>query len=340
MSAIKVKHRSGSLSLLGVLLLSFLGCQRKPESQTASNSAPGADRSATPAAAAIPQSQTPSISAPPAAAQGRKPATLTKSVTGNDESLADYGQVLAEVVDDDGLVRYQLLREPSTTAAIAIDRARDNLSQPASPPDEKSLKAELINAFNLTVMSLVAAQQRQNPELKSVQDIPGFFDTTAFPLRGQSHTLRGLEDKLAAMGDPRVFAALVRASMSCPPLRREPYLTLRLDQQLDDQCRLWLDDRSKNRTLQRSIGVSEIFKWRQDEFNAEPYDGPVGFLKKFSRPRGAIRDFITGMKGEVKITYLPYDWRLNRAPDDDDLHATPSVNLDADSAAASQPNDE
>ena len=63
--------------------------------------------------------------------------------------------------------------------------------------------------------------------------------------------------------EPRIHAALVCAAMSCPPLRNEPYLAEKLDQQLDDQVNDFIAnnqglkiDRQNNK-----VHLSSIFKW-------------------------------------------------------------------------------
>jgi hypothetical protein len=221
--------------------------------------------------------------------------------------------------------------------ATAWSQLHDGLAIGTSPSDEKALKAELINGFNLAVVSLITAQQRVGGSIQSVQDIPGFFNRLTFQFRGQSRTLADLENRLAAMGDPRVFAALVRGALGCPPLRAEPYLASRLDQQLDEQCRLFLDDRSKNRAVRQALGVSEIFKWHEADFQVEPYNGTVGFLRRFSRPHGEVRDYLVGMNDRAKITFLPYDWRLNQSPDDETPAAKSPDEVLGHSKASSQP---
>jgi hypothetical protein len=112
------------------------------------------------------------------------------------------------------------------------------------------------------------------------------------------------------MGDPRIHSAIVCASLSCPPLRREAYRAERLEEQLDDNMRRWLADPRKGVRADAATGtlfVSSIFKWFAEDF--EPAGGTAAFVERYG-PEAAAR--VTQRAGEdVRIRYLDYDWSLN-----------------------------
>ena len=115
--------------------------------------------------------------------------------------------------------------------------------------------------------------------------------------------------------------ALVCAAMGCPPLRNEPFIGVKLDTQLDDQTRRFLNNPEKFRIDRKDdiVYLSSIFKWYLND-----YIRTYGTDKKFDGHRDAERavlNFISTYVDEdqkhylstadYKIKYLDYDWSLN-----------------------------
>ena len=121
-------------------------------------------------------------------------------------------------------------------------------------------------------------------------------------------SLDQIESRLRAMGDPRIHAALVCAARSCPPLRREAYIAARLGEQLDDNVREWLADRSLNTfdSARAQAEVSPIFKWYGKDFDSYP-GGLAGFLLQYAPPdaKAALGE------RKFQITFKSYEWGLN-----------------------------
>ncbi|MDE3180234.1 MAG: DUF547 domain-containing protein [Acidobacteriota bacterium] len=180
-----------------------------------------------------------------------------------------------------------------------------HLAQPAKrslPPGEK--KALLINAYNAFTVDWIVG----NYPTASIWETPSPFTVARFTLGGRKVSLDQIEAALRSMGDPRIHGALVCAGRSCPPLRREAYVANRLNQQLDDNVREWLADKSLNRFYpkQGKAEISSIFKWDARDFGTFP-GGLLGFLRKYAPP-GAVPE--AGNR-KVTISYLPYNWGLN-----------------------------
>jgi hypothetical protein len=108
--------------------------------------------------------------------------------------------------------------------------------------------------------------------------------------------------------DPRLHAAIVCASKSCPPLRSEAYVGDRLDRQLDDQMRAFLGDASKNRydPQRRTLLLSPIFSWFKGDFASQP-GGVLGFVARYL-PAGAAA---AARDPQTHQESTPYDWSLN-----------------------------
>lgn len=221
----------------------------------------------------------------------------------------DYAEILAECVTASGLVRYDVLARPDSRARL--ERACRRYAEADLPAERRARLALLCNAYNANALRLVLGHGAPLPA--SVKDIPGFFDRLPVRVAGRVMTLDELErEVIRPLGDPRVHAALVCAARSCPPLRREPFHADRLDEQLDDQCRAWVNDPERNRAGEGGLELSPILDWYAADFEVEPWGDRLGFLRAYSDPEGPIGKALTG-GGRPQIRWLDYDWRLNRA---------------------------
>jgi hypothetical protein len=176
--------------------------------------------------------------------------------------------------------------------------------------------AFLINAYNAIVLQQVIddypIQRSSKPAAlvrpaNSVWQIDGFFSDLKHRVAGRQLTLDQIEHEWLRpkYQEPRIHFALVCAAHSCPPLRGEAYRAERLSLQLDDQARLFLNDRARNRFDNAGAQLSEIFKWFADDFGGE--SGLRAFLARYLNPElaGKMRDSSYG------IGYVDYDWILN-----------------------------
>jgi len=182
-------------------------------------------------------------------------------------------------------------------------------------------KAFLINAYNAFTVKLILTRY---PNLESIKDLGSFFRSPwkqqFFTLLGKSRSLDDVEHKLlrqpSVYDDPYIHFAVVCASIGCPALRNEAYIADKIDQQLKDNLRRFLSDKSRNRynVQTNSLEVSKIFDWYEEDFT-KGYKG-INSLKEFFSLYGKhlsndknIRQLI--IKKRVNINFTDYDWRLN-----------------------------
>jgi hypothetical protein len=229
------------------------------------------------------------------------------------DATKQYATVLAEIVDDAGLVRYELLAEPARMTAL--ETMVSALAESPLPEDRYERLALWCNAYNANVL-LMALTYSGKEGFVNVLKVDGFFDKQSITVAGEKMTLNGLEnDRIRPLGDPRIHAALVCAAMSCPPLRDEPYDAAKIEAQLDDQCRRWVNDSAKFRMVDGKLGLSEILNWYGEDFDIPRYGNRIGFVLAYAEPGSDITKYIVGAD-KPETVWLTYDWTLNRAPAD------------------------
>lgn len=237
-------------------------------------------------------------------------------------SYEDYAAVLKEYVNERGQVDYELLKE-NRQKLDQFNAAIGTLSPNtyASWTEQEKI-AFLINAYNsLTLEAII-----DNYPTKSIRDIPGVWDRKKFKVMGQEMTLDNIEHQILRkeFNEPRVHMALVCASIGCPPLKTEPFVGEKLDEQLDAQARVYLSS-PQNFRIDRNpkrVYVSSIFKWFGEDFeksygkeqNFEKLNGKetafLNFISQYLSPDD--RDYLT--QGGYRVSYLDYDWSLNDQP--------------------------
>lgn len=177
--------------------------------------------------------------------------------------------------------------------------------------NQKEQLAFLINAYNAYTLKLIV----DHYPIASIKDIGRFWsgpwDQPIVHLFGKSITLNSLEQEIRDYHEPRIHFALVCASIGCPPLRSEAYTANRLDEQLNDQAKRFMANRSKNRVdaANQTIYLSPIFKWYSEDFQKK-----AGSVLQFIQPLWP-KDERTELEAtgaaNFEIRYTDYDWSLN-----------------------------
>ncbi len=185
-------------------------------------------------------------------------------------------------------------------------------------PEAEQL-AFLINAYNAWTVELILGAW---PDLKSIKELGTFFRSPwskeFIPLLGKTRSLDDLEHGLIRGSDryrePRIHFAVNCASVGCPALRPEAFRGVDLDQQLAEQTRFFLSDRTRNRKAGDKLEISSIFKWYREDFEKQwkGYTRLEDFLLVYADPLGLSEaDQKRLQAGKMKIDFLSYDWRLN-----------------------------
>lgn len=223
-----------------------------------------------------------------------------------------YDSLLKEIITPTGLVRYDLLFKPQYKNKLnevvnGYAKAKLNGSQNAQ-------LALLCNAYNVHVLKQVV-DRWDDDKYKSVKDISGFFNRTKFIVASIEMTLDDIENKFVRpKGDPRTHAALVCAAYGCPPLRNEPYTAEKFNDQLNSQCKAWVNDKTKFKIKDQELGISKIMKWYKKDFKLQPYENAVDFVMQFADSNLELGKFLASKTNDqVDTFYMDYDWDLNKA---------------------------
>ncbi len=224
--------------------------------------------------------------------------------------LALYDRILSEFT-----------RETRDLAAVRVDYAglRRSSAWPLlvaslrnTGPPQTGGPSELafwINAYNVLAIDLVV---REAPE-QSLRDLGTWlrpvWKREAGWIGGRAYTLHKIEHKiLRSRGDPRIHAAIVCASLSCPPLRRTAFREAALDRQLDEQVRDWLSLPDKGARVDAdTLWLSRIFDWFEEDFGGRR--GVLAFTRRYWNP-GTMRE-LEALGPDPRIRYMRYDWSLN-----------------------------
>lgn len=218
-----------------------------------------------------------------------------------------WNQLLSQAVDN-SLVNYALLqqRRPDLDNYLARVAAADLGSLKAM-----ELKAFLFNAYNaLTIRSIL-----DHPQVSSIREIDGVWDTTTHVVGGFDLTLDQIEHNLLRpfFQDPRIHFAVNCASRSCAPLPGWAFSGDSLDRQLEERTRAFLADPRNVELRDGTLMVSSYFDWYGDDFTAAGWKPQATtiplFIADYALPE--VATIIRDADGRLPLSFLDYDWSLN-----------------------------
>lgn len=218
-----------------------------------------------------------------------------------------WDKLLKKHVDAQGMVDYEgFIRDRPQ-----LQQYLDLLS--STPPDPKTWSereqlAYWINAYNAFTIKLIVDNypvesiEELHPTL-SIPTIHTVWHKKFFKIGGQKSSLDEIEHKILRkqFDEPRIHFAIVCASYSCPPLRREAFTAKALDSQLDEQAIRFINDPKRNKLNGDSPRLSKIFSWFEEDFTRN--GSLIDYLNRYATSR---------LNQEAEIGYLEYDWKLNK----------------------------
>jgi hypothetical protein len=228
---------------------------------------------------------------------------------------APLGALLARYVDARGRVDYAAWKAcPADVEALHAYLAALGRADPDAPAPRPEALAFWINAYNAFTLAVVLHLYPTASLRDHAGRVFGSNVWTDAKLRvaGRALSLDDIEHSiLRLMGDPRIHFALVCASNGCPVLRREAYTAGAIDAELDASARAFFERPGSLGAdpAKRTVALSELLKWYGADFADAPA-AQVAALRRFFPATGEW-DWLDD--GDVKVKYLPYDWKLNDA---------------------------
>lgn len=229
------------------------------------------------------------------------------------QAMPEPDQPLAQVFDDI-LHRYVMDGHVDYPGIAADGRFQTYLEQLAHT-DAATLTAReqqlafWINAYNALAIKGILDGYSPSSAWGKVR----FFYLNKYSVGGQQINLYDLEHKiLIPLKEPRIHFSIICASRSCPQLRSEAYSADKLDRQLEDSARNFINDTQRNRFEpgEKTAYLSKIFDWFEKDFS-----GHSGTVLRYVARYIADAELAQALQaGDYAVKHLTYDWRLNGAP--------------------------
>ena len=197
-----------------------------------------------------------------------------------------------------GLVGYSKIHS-NPEALLELLKMAEQIS--VMKDDAENYQAFWINAYNLGVIKGLI----DNYPTYSPLDIKGFFDKTKYSFSDTKITLNDIEHKLlrAQFNDARFHFVLVCGAIGCPPLTNKAYLPETLNEQLEEQTKLALNGNFLQvDSCKKRIKASQIMEWYKEDFTMHGIT-EIDFINKYRTQK---------IEGNYKLSYFPYDWRINK----------------------------
>ena len=173
-----------------------------------------------------------------------------------------------------------------------------------------------LNLYNAGTLDL--ARRTLDNGIGSVLRVPGAFDRPVVTIAGEALSLEGIEHgKIRRFGDPRIHAALVCGSASCPTLRSEPFTGDSLNGQLDDQTRYFLANGGAILDGD-TLRLSRVFLWYGADW-VRPRRMPTFLPAGKQRVARALIPWLDATTTEAlrserpRVVFQDYSWALGCA---------------------------
>ena len=209
-----------------------------------------------------------------------------------------WNTLLKNNVNAFGKVNYTGMKAALSKIEAYLTVLKENAPQKEWTKNEKL--AYWINLYNASTVHLIASNYPTGSITKLKGGKP--WDKPFVRAGEQVYSLNQIENEIIRPRflEPRIHAALNCAAISCPNLLNAAYTPLKLNNQLNQQCTIWVNDGSKNKITASLVEMSPIFQWYAADFKAG--GGVVAFLNKYSTAT---------ILPKTKRSYLAYDWGLN-----------------------------
>lgn len=239
---------------------------------------------------------------------------LSAAASAAEPDYTVWNQLLARYYDPARGMDYRALKakDVRTLTKLRADLGRVNVG--ALGPKEQL--AFWINFYNVSVVGIVV----DHYPVDSIRDIStdplirlNVFSKDHVTFGGRKMSLNDIENEKIREGfkDARIHFAINCAARSCPPIREAAFTGARLDQQLDEQSRRFINGPNGIRLGKKGdtlvIHTTKIMDWFGEDFSRWG-GGVVPFIRRYATPARAKA--IAAAK-DVDVEFDEYDWALN-----------------------------
>jgi len=163
-----------------------------------------------------------------------------------------------------------------------------------------------INTYNAYTIRLII----RNYPVKSIKDLGGsiYKVNTAWDIKlinicEEIYDINNIEHQKIRdqFDEPRIHFAINCASVSCPKLFNEAFYPERLEEQLEQVTREFVNDEKKNLITAEKATISKIFSWYSGDFKLGN-ESVSDFINKYSEVK---------LNSDSDVDYMDYDWSLN-----------------------------
>jgi len=238
---------------------------------------------------------------------------LTTSLQAQPADMAQWNRILATYYNPAHGMDYESLKAKDGTTLQALRLQLGRVKVTALTP--KQQLAHWINVYNVNVVATIV----ESYPVDSIRDIStdpiirlNVFKKDRVPVGNTKISLDAVEnEKVRAFKDPRIHFAINCAAKSCPPIRTEAYVGEKLDAQLDDQARTFLNGplgvRFKRDGDTLTIHATKIMDWFSDDFEKWA-GGKATFIRRYASPE---TQRMIDQAHDLDFDYNDYDWALN-----------------------------
>tara|TARA_B100000795_G_scaffold99726_1_gene73343 strand:- start:90 stop:767 length:678 start_codon:yes stop_codon:yes gene_type:complete len=213
-----------------------------------------------------------------------------------------FNDLLQKHVTIEGVVDYKKFNGPKLKKyLIYLEKTTIDISW-----SNNKKKAFWINAYNAYTIYLILHALHVE-KIKSIIDIKEkgktAWEIPFVNVGGIKYSLDYIEHEILrkTLFDPRIHVAVNCASSSCPKLSNIAFTEKNIEATLEALMTGFINDPLKNKITKTAVEISSIFNWFDKDFTKNIT--LIDYLNKYSK---------TKINLDAKISYLKYDWSLNR----------------------------